>query len=276
MTDEPGNTASARSSPEASGGRGLDASAGATAERVVEVHALTKRFAATVAVDGVSFDVAAGEILGLLGPNGAGKTTTLQMMLGLVTPTSGSVRVFGLDLARHRRAILQRVNFSSAYVSLPFNLTAFENLNVFARLYGVRRPTEKIRSLLDLFEIPEAFSRVTGALSTGQQTRLNLCKAFLNDPEVLFLDEPTASLDPDIADKVRTTLLRLQRERGVTMIYTSHNMREVERLCDRVVFLSKGKVAAEGTPEQLRGRAQQGTLDEVFIAIARGGELRSI
>ena len=250
------------------------AAAAATArEPVVVVSGLTKRFGAATAVDDVSFQAGRGEILGLLGPNGAGKTTTLQMLLGLTTPSAGHARILGLDLATHRHAILQRVNFSSAYVNLPFNLSAYENLNVFARLYGVRRPALKIRALLELFEIPEAHDKVTGALSTGQQTRLNLCKAFLNDPEVLFLDEPTASLDPDIADKVRTTLLRLQRERGLTMIYTSHNMHEVERLCDRVIFLSRGRVVAEGTPQELRDRASRGSLDEVFIAIARDGHL---
>jgi ABC-2 type transport system ATP-binding protein len=241
------------------------------ADRVLEVEGLTKRFGSVTAVDDVSFAAERGEILGLLGPNGAGKTTTLQMLLGLTTPTAGRARILGLDLATRRHAILQRVNFSSAYVNLPYNLTAYENLNVFARLYGVVRPRDRIRALLELFEIPEARDRVTGALSTGQQTRLNLCKAFLNDPEVLFLDEPTASLDPDIADKVRATLRRLQRERGVTMIYTSHNMPEVERLCDRVIFLSRGRVAASGTPEELRQGLNGRSLDEVFISIAREG-----
>jgi ABC-2 type transport system ATP-binding protein len=244
-----------------------------SSEPVVLVSGLTKRFHETIAVDSVSFQARRGEILGLLGPNGAGKTTTLQMLLGVTTPSAGHARILGLDLATHRRAILQRVNFSSAYVSLPFNLTAYENLNVFSRLYGVSRPAEKIRALLELFEIPEARERVTGALSTGQQTRLNLCKAFLNDPEVLFLDEPTASLDPDIADKVRTILVRLQRERGLTMIYTSHNMLEVERLCDRVIFLSRGRVVAEGTPQELRDRVHGGSLDDVFIKVARDGHL---
>lgn len=249
--------------------------AAAEAERapVVVVSGLTKKFGAATAVDDVSFQAGRGEILGLLGPNGAGKTTTLQMLLGLTTPTSGSARILGLDLATQLHAILHRVNFSSAYVNLPFNLSAYENLNVFARLYGVPRPAARIRSLLELFEIPEAADKVTGALSTGQQTRLNLCKAFLNDPEVLFLDEPTASLDPDIADKVRTTLMRLQRERGVTMIYTSHNMHEVEKLCDRVIFLSRGRVVAEGSPQELRDRVNGGSLDEVFIKVARDGHL---
>ena len=242
-------------------------------DRVIEAFGLAKRFGAVQAVDGISFHACRGEILGLLGPNGAGKTTTIQMLLGLTTPSAGRARILGHDLATERRAILQRVNFSSAYVALPANLTVWENLNVFAKLYGIRRPRGKILGLLDLFEIPQALNRVTGALSTGQLTRLNLCKAFLNDPEVLFLDEPTASLDPDIADKVRTTLARLQRERRVTMVYTSHNMREVEILCDRVVFLSRGRLVAEGSPRELLDRASRGTLDEVFIAIARDGRL---
>ena len=240
---------------------------------VIEVLGLTKRFGAVTAVDGISFHACRGEILGLLGPNGAGKTTTIQMLLGLTTPSAGRARILGHDLASERRAILQRVNFSSAYVALPYNLTVWENLNVFAKLYGIRRPKDKILSLLDLFEIGPTRNSVTGALSTGQLTRLNLCKAFLNDPEILFLDEPTASLDPDIADKVRTTLARLQRERQVTMVYTSHNMREVEILCDRVLFLSHGRLVAEGSPQELLDRASRGTLDEVFIAIARDGRL---
>jgi ABC-2 type transport system ATP-binding protein len=240
---------------------------------LIQVEGLSKRFGTVTAVEGLSFMARRGEILGLLGPNGAGKTTTLQMLLGLTTPTSGSVRILGLDLRTHRRAILARVNFSSAYVTLPFNLTAWENLNVFAKLYGIRKPRQKILDLLELFEIPQALNRVTGALSTGQLTRLNLCKAFLNDPEILFLDEPTASLDPDIADKVRTILARLQRERGLTMMYTSHNMREVEILCDRVLFLSRGRLVAEGAPRELIERASRGSMDEVFIAIARDGRL---
>ncbi len=243
-------------------------------ERVIEVTALTKRFGTVTAVDGVSFGADRGEILGLLGPNGAGKTTTIQMLLGLTRPTSGEARVLGLDIRTHRREVLARVNFSSAYVSLPSNLTARENLTVFARLYGLRRPAAKIASLLELFEIPDARDRVTGALSSGQISRLNLCKAFLNDPEVLFLDEPTASLDPHMADKVRTTLVALQKERGVTMIYTSHNMLEVERMCDRVLFLARGKVVTEGRPADIREQARRGTLEEVFIDLARDGSLR--
>jgi len=242
-------------------------------EHVIEVRDLTKRFRDVVAVDRLSFDVAGASIFGLLGPNGAGKTTTLQLLLGLTTPTSGAARILGLDVARERRRILQRVNFSSAYISLPSNLTVRQNLEVFARLYGIRQAGRRVDALLELFEIPEVARRVTGALSSGQLTRVNLCKAFVNDPEVLFLDEPTASLDPDIADKTRTLLKRLQRERGVTIVYTSHNMREIELLCDRVLFLARGRAVAEGTPREVVERANRGSLEELFIAIARDGEL---
>lgn len=243
------------------------------ADPVIQVAGLTKRFGATTAVDGLSFTVPRGEILGLLGPNGAGKTTTLQLLLGLTTPTEGQARVFGLDVQRHRYEVLQRVNFSSAYISLPTNLTGWENLHVFARLYGVRRPRPRVEALAETFGIADLLGRVTGALSSGQLTRLNLCKAFLNDPEVLFLDEPTASLDPDMAEVVRGTLRDQQRQRGVTIVYTSHNMREVEVLCDRILFLSRGRAVAEGTPRDVMERAQQASLEDVFIRIARDGRL---
>ncbi|HEY6066627.1 MAG TPA: ABC transporter ATP-binding protein [Thermoanaerobaculia bacterium] len=244
-----------------------------TSEPVIDVDRLTKRFGDVVAVDAVTFSARRGEILGLLGPNGAGKTTTIQLLLGLTAPTSGRIRIFGLELARNRREILQRANFSSAYISLPFNLTVRENLEVFARLYGVRDRRERIARVLDLFEIPETAGTVTGKLSSGQVTRVNLCKAFLNDPEILFLDEPTASLDPDIAEKVRSALKRVQRERGVTIVYTSHNMREIELVCDRVIFLSRGRVVAQGTPAEILERADAESLEKVFITIARGGRI---
>src|SRR6266852_2761255 len=249
-------------------------SSGIVSPSVIQVESLTKRFGDVVAVDRLSFEVRRGEIFGLLGPNGAGKTTTIQLLLGLTTPTSGTARVLGLDVTRQRRRILQRVNFSSAYIALPSNLTVRQNLKVFARLYGIRKAEERVAELLDLFEIPGIADRPTGALSSGQLTRVNLCKAFVNDPEVLFLDEPTASLDPDIADKARTILKRLQRERGVTIVYTSHNMREVEILCDRVLFISRGKAVAQGSPREVMERANGASLEEVFIAIARDGELR--
>ena len=243
--------------------------AAATDAPAIAVEGLAKRFGDVAAVDGISFRVARGEIFGLLGPNGAGKTTTIQLLLGLTTPTAGRIRILGMPMPERRRAILARVNFSSTYVSLPPNLTVWENMNVFARLYGVRDPARRVAELLDLFEVPAIHGKVTGSLSSGQLTRLNLCKAFVNDPEVLFLDEPTASLDPDIADKVRATLRRIQRERGVTMLYTSHNMAEVERMCDRIAFLRRGAIVAEGTPAELARRAPSGSLEDVFIAIAR-------
>jgi ABC-2 type transport system ATP-binding protein len=244
-----------------------------TVSPVLEARELTKRFGEVTAVDNLSFEVARGEIFGILGANGAGKTTTIQLLLGLTTATSGEARVLGMDIRKERRRILQRVNFSSAYTALPANLTVRQNLKVFARLYGDRRAEEKIASLLALLEVSETADRVTGGLSSGQQTRVNLCKAFLNDPEVLFLDEPTASLDPDIAEKVRSVLRGIQRQRGVTILYTSHNMSEIERMCDRVIFLAKGRIVLEGTPSEIVARAKSGSLEEVFLRIARGGEL---
>ena len=244
-----------------------------TTAHAIEIRNLTKRFGEVTAVDRLSFTVARGEIFGLLGPNGAGKTTTIQLLLGLTTPTSGEIRVLGMSMPAQRLAILARVNFSSAYISLPSNLTVRENLRVFAGLYGVPKPRARIDALLELFEVTETAERTTGALSSGQLTRVNLCKAFLNEPEVLFLDEPTASLDPDIAEKVRTVLRRLQRERGVTIIYTSHNMREVEVLCDRVLFIARGRSVAEGPPREVIERAQSDSLEDVFIAIARDGDV---
>ena len=240
---------------------------------ITEVNQLTKRFGSLTALDSLNFKVCRGEILGILGPNGAGKTTAMHCMLGLVTPTSGSIHIMGLDIASHRRKILSRVNFSSAYTALPANLTVRENLIVFARLYGLKSARNRIDSLLELFEIEETNNRLTGSLSSGQLTRLNLCKAFLNDPEILFLDEPTASLDPDIASKVRERLHDLQLQRGRTMIYTSHNMQEVEQMCDRVIFLAKGRIVMQGAPAEVIKQSKSRSLEDLFISIARNGHL---
>jgi len=240
---------------------------------ITEVKGLTKRFGQLTALDSLTFRVCKGNILGLLGPNGAGKTTAIHCLLGLVTPTSGSIRIMGMDVAKQRRRILSRVNFSSAYTALPSNLTVRENLVVFARLYGLRSARQRIDTLLELFEIAETADRLTGSLSSGQLTRLNLCKAFLNEPEILFLDEPTASLDPDIAAKVRVRLHGLQRQRGLTMIYTSHNMQEVEQLCDRVIFLAKGRIVMQGSPAEIIRQSKSKSLEDLFIAIARNGHL---
>lgn len=239
------------------------------AQAVVQVRDLTKVFAGCVAVDRVSFEIYEGEILGLLGPNGAGKTTIIQMLLDLVTPTSGDITIFGLDVRRHRESVLTRVNFSSAYLSLPASLTAEESLTVYARLYGVRNYREKISELLSLFEITDVRPRVTKHLSSGQLTRLNLAKALINDPRLLLLDEPTASLDPDIADKTRRLLKGIRDQKGLTILYTSHNMKEMEEISDRIIFLRKGKIVASGPPAEILRDFKEEDLERVFLKIAR-------
>ncbi len=238
-------------------------------QAVVAVDKLNKTFGKVVAIEEVSFAINRGEVVGLLGANGAGKSTTIQILLGLISPTSGSLSIFGLDPWKERVNVLERCNFSSAYVALPYNLKVIENLDVFAQLYGVPNRKAKIASLLELFEVGHLASKLTGGLSSGESTRVNLCKALLNDPEFLLLDEPTASLDPDIADKVRKLLAQVQKERGMTVLYTSHNMKDVQELCDRVLFLHKGKIIAEGTSAEILTQFGQASLEEVFIHIAR-------
>jgi ABC-2 type transport system ATP-binding protein len=240
---------------------------------VLQIRELTKRFDDVMAVDGLSFSVARGEIVGILGANGAGKTTTLQMILGLVRPTSGRIEIFGRDHEQHRVEILRRMNFSSVGVNLPMNLTVAENLWIFAKLYGVKDAWRRLDGLLNLMEIQHLRHAVTGSLSSGEVSRVNLCKALLNRPELLLLDEPTASLDPDIADKVRKILRRVQQEDGVAILYTSHNMRDIEEICDRVLFLRAGRLTAEGTPAQVVEQFRTRNLEEVFIRIARSGEV---
>jgi len=236
---------------------------------IVEVRGLTKRFGDFTAVDGVSFEIHPGEILGLLGPNGAGKTTTIQMLLGLITPTAGSIRMFGLDLARHRETILSQINFSSTYISMPYSLTVEENLRVVARLYGLTEITRHIDDVVKKLEMEEFRTKVTRKLSSGQMTRLTLAKAILTEPRVLFLDEPTGSLDPDIAHKTRSLLKEVRRSTGLSMLYTSHNMREMEEMSDRIIFLQRGKIIAQGTAKEITARFGQTDLEEVFLKIAR-------
>jgi ABC-2 type transport system ATP-binding protein len=238
---------------------------------VLEVEGLVKRFDGFTAVDGISFRVAHGEIVGLLGPNGAGKTTTIQMLLALVKPSGGRISVFGLDLARKREEVLQRVNFSSTYVNLPYSLSARENLMVFARLYGVRRPAERVTEVLRDLEAEDFADKQTKTLSSGQLTRLHLAKALLNRPELLFLDEPTASLDPDTADRMRTHLQTIRTRDGVAMLYTSHNMKEMEQMCDRILFLQRGKIRYQGSPAELLAQVGAEDLEEMFISVAREG-----
>lgn len=236
---------------------------------VVEVRNLRKQFGAFTAVDGISFEIGHGEILGLLGPNGAGKTTTFQMMLGLVTPTSGSIKMFGLDLQSHREAILQQVNFSSTYISLPYSLTVEENLRVIGRLYGLPDVTGPVDDMIQKLEMSAWRHKLTRKLSSGQMTRLTLAKALLTKPKVLFLDEPTASLDPDIAHKIREILLDARQATGLSILYTSHNMREMEEMSDRIIFLQRGKIVAEGTAKDIVARFGQADLEEVFLKLAR-------
>jgi ABC-2 type transport system ATP-binding protein len=236
---------------------------------VLDVTDLSKRFGDFPAVDGISFSIKPGEILGLLGPNGAGKTTTIQMLLGLVTPTAGSIRMFGMDLATHREAILQRVNFSSTYISVPQSLTVEENLWVVARLYGLSDIPRRVGEIVKKLEMEEFRTKVTRKLSSGQMTRVTLAKAFLTEPRILFLDEPTASLDPDIAEKIRALLKEERRSSGLSILYTSHNMREMEEMSDRIIFLQRGKIVAEGTAQEIVRRFGQADLEEVFLKLAR-------
>ena len=237
----------------------------------IRVAHVTKRFGAVAVVDDVSFTVAAGEIVGFLGPNGAGKTTTIAMLLGLLLPTAGQIQVLGLPMPAERQRILARVNFTSPYVALPGNLTVDENLKVFAHLYNVRRARERIDALLERFGLAQLHRRSTGRLSSGEGTRLGLVKALLNDPEVLLMDEPTASLDPDSAERVRENLRDIRRDRHMTIFYTSHNMQEVERLSDRILFLHEGRLIADGPPgDVLRAFARE-TLEEMFLDVARHG-----
>ena len=236
---------------------------------IIEVTHLVKEFGSVRAVDDLSFRVEEGTITGLLGPNGAGKTTTIQMLLDLITPTSGTIRILGKEYRSAREYILANLNFSSPYVSLPGNLKVHENLLTFGRLYGVLNLREQIDRLVDFFEIREFMKKLTYNLSTGQLTRLNLTKALLNNPKLLLLDEPTASLDPDIADRTRQLLKRIQKERGVTILYTSHNMEEVEEICDKVIFIQRGRLKDEGTPEELVKKYGREDLNDVFLHIAR-------
>lgn len=236
---------------------------------VIEVERLTKRFNDTVAVDDVSFRVFGGRITGLLGGNGAGKTTTISMLLGLLVPTAGSIRVLGEDMLRHRNRVLPRVNFSSPYVDLPHRLTVRENLTVFALLYSLRHPAQRIAELAADLELASLLDRKTGGLSSGQKTRVALAKALLNRPELLLLDEPTASLDPDTADWVRGYLERYARETHASILLASHNMVEVERLCADVLMMKAGRIVDRGPPAELIARYGRKTLEDVFLDIAR-------
>ncbi|MEV4538458.1 ABC transporter ATP-binding protein [Asanoa sp. NPDC049518] len=238
---------------------------------VLTVTALRKRFGSVAAVDGVSFTVAAGEVVGLLGPNGAGKTTTLHMVLGLTMPDSGTVEMFGHDMARDRSRALARANFAASYLHLPAVLRVGEILSVYAHLYGLRRPAARVAEMLEMLDLGPLRRQQFSRLSSGQQTRVLLAKALLNDPGLLVLDEPTANLDPDAADRIRGLLVEQAATSGRAMLITSHNMREVERMCDRVHFVSGGRIVATGSAVELAGAYGVDDLEAVFLRVARGG-----
>ena len=239
-------------------------------EPAVRADNLAKVYKTGTAVDGISFALTRGTITGLLGGNGAGKTTTIAMLMGLVTPSAGTVRVLGHDMPRQRYRVLHRMNFESPYVEMPMRLTIRQNLTVFGMLYGVADLGARIEELAAELELTDLLDRPTGKLSAGQKTRVSLAKALINTPDLLLLDEPTASLDPDTADWIRTRLERYRDRHAATMLIASHNMSEVERLCERVIFMKRGRIEDDDTPARLRERYQRNTLEEVFLDVARG------
>jgi len=236
----------------------------------IQVDRLVKVYKTTRAVDGIDFALEPGSITGLLGGNGAGKTTTIAMIIGLVTPTSGSVRVLGAEMPRQRYRVLHRMNFESPYVDMPMRLSVRQNLKVFGTLYAVVDLKERIAQLAADLDLVDLLDRPTGKLSAGQKTRVSLAKALLNRPDILLLDEPTASLDPDTADWVRGRLELYRAEHGATVLLASHNMAEVERLCERVIIMKKGRIEDDAPPQTLLVRYGRRTLEEVFLDVARG------
>lgn len=235
----------------------------------VEVRDLVKRYRDVTAVNGLSFTLENGRVTALLGGNGAGKTTTIAMLLGLVLPTSGEIRVFGVDMVRRRQRVLHRMNFQSPYVNLPMRLTVRQNLTTFAKLYGVRDPASRVKALADELKLGEFLDRSGSTLSAGQKTRAALAKALINEPELLLLDEPTASLDPDTADWIREKLNGYARSRGAAILLASHNMAEVERLAERVIMLDRGRIVEDGSPAALIEQYGRDNLEQVFLDIVR-------
>jgi ABC-2 type transport system ATP-binding protein len=238
----------------------------------IKVERLVKIYKKMPAVDGISFAIAPGSITALLGGNGAGKTTTIAMIMGLLMPTSGNVTVLGAQMPRERYRVLHRMNFESPYVDMPMRLTVRQNLTVFAMLYGVADVASRIEELAGNLDLVDLLDRPTGKLSAGQKTRVALAKSLINAPELLLLDEPTASLDPDTADWVRGWLARYCRDRHATVLLASHNMTEVERLCERVIIMKQGRIEDDDTPSRLLARYGRRTLEEVFLDVARRRE----
>jgi ABC-2 type transport system ATP-binding protein len=244
--------------------------ADASAPAAIEVAHLTKLYKQTRAVDDISFMIARGSITGLLGGNGAGKTTTIAMIMGLVLPTSGRVQVLGHEMPREAASVLGRMNFESPYVDMPMRLTVRQNLTIFGRLYAVQHLRERIAQLADDLDLNDFIDRPNGKLSAGQKTRVALAKALINQPELLLLDEPTASLDPDTADWVREHLQNYRKTHQATILLASHNMLEVERLCDRVIIMKRGRIVDDDSPDGIMARYNRTTLEEVFLDVARG------
>jgi ABC-2 type transport system ATP-binding protein len=236
---------------------------------VIEVENLTKHYGAITAVDGISFAVRRGETAALLGTNGAGKTTTIAMLLGLLLPDSGSIRILGADMLNERYRALPRMNFSSPYVDLPRRLTVAQNLEIFARLYGVADIKARVRDIAAELDMTTLLDRPSGQLSAGQRSRVALGKALINRPDVLLLDEPTASLDPDTADRIRGYLTAYQANHGMTILLASHNMAEVERMCASVFIMRAGRIRDQGSPRELVARYGRANLEEVFLHIVR-------
>jgi len=238
-------------------------------ESIVRVTNLIKQYGSLSAVNNICFEVKEDEIVSLLGPNGAGKTTIIQMLLTLVSPTSGHIEIFGRALKERREELLSMMNFTAPYSVLPYNLSTKEALKVYALLYGIRNYRERIGFLIDEFNLGWLASKKVGQLSTGEQMRVGIAKAFVNNPKLLLLDEPTASLDPAIARELRAKILKLVRETGGAILWTSHNMREIEQVSDRIIFLSRGEIVADDSPNNLKNRFGQEDLEEIFISINR-------
>ena len=241
-----------------------------SAEPAIAVERLVKIYKSGTAVDGISFALKPGSITALLGPNGAGKSTTIATIMGLVTPTSGRVTVLGAEMPSQRYRVLHRMNFESPYVDMPMRLTVRQNLTIFGKLYAVENLRERIDQLAADLDLKDFLDRANGKLSAGQKTRVALAKALINQPELLLLDEPTASLDPDTADWVRQHLEDYRKAHDATILLASHNMLEVERLCDRVIIMKRGRIEDDDSPTQILARYNRATLEEVFLDVARG------
>ncbi len=250
--------------------------AGPESPEVLVAEEVRKRYSidGPWAVDGVSLSLRRGEVVSIVGPNGAGKSTLIQMMLGLLVPDSGSVRIFGTDMATGRRKIAHRVNYASTDLSLPYSLTVRENLMAYGLIYNMRNIGSRIDALLGEMDLSSFRNVRVGRLSTGQVARMGIAKALINDPELLFLDEPTATLDPEVSAQLRSTLQKMVRERGMTLLYTSHNMREVERFSDRVYLMGEGRLVAEGRVPDLMARYATEDLESLFLQIVGRGRSR--